>query len=101
MVFLHSHGVSAARAVRIYKTYGEQAIDRVRQNPYLLARDIPGVGFKTADEIAQRVGIPRDSILRALAGLEFVLSEAMGGGHCARPGDWWLAEAAKVWGLSR
>jgi exodeoxyribonuclease V alpha subunit len=100
MVFLHSHGVSTARAVRIYKTYGEQAIDRVRQNPYLLARDIPGIGFKTADEIAQKVGIPRDSILRASAGLEFVLSEATGEGHCALPRDILLREAEKVLGLS-
>src|SRR5688572_137305 len=100
MVFLHSHGVSTARAVRIYKTYGEQAIDRVRQNPYLLARDIPGIGFKTADEIAQKVGIPRDSMLRASAGLEFVLSEATGEGHCALPRDILLSEAEKVLGLS-
>jgi exodeoxyribonuclease V alpha subunit len=99
MVFLHSHGVSTARAVRIYKTYGENAIDRVRQNPYLLARDITGIGFKTADEIAQKVGIPRDSILRASAGLEFVLSEATGEGHCALPRDSLLAEAEKVLGL--
>jgi exodeoxyribonuclease V alpha subunit len=100
MVFLHSHGVSTARAVRIYKTYGENAIDRVRQNPYLLARDIAGIGFKTADEIAQKIGIPRDSILRASAGLEFVLSEATGEGHCALPRDLLLSEAEKVLGLS-
>jgi exodeoxyribonuclease V alpha subunit len=99
MVFLHSHGVSTARAVRIYKTYGEQAIERVRQNPYLLARDIPGIGFKTADEIAQKVGIPRDSMLRASAGLEFILSEGTGDGHCALPRDILLTQAAKVLGL--
>ncbi len=98
MIFLHSHGVSTARAVRIYKTYGDQAIDRVRQNPYLLARDIPGIGFKTADEIAQKVGIPRDSVLRASAGLEFVLSEATGEGHCALPRDILLRETEKVLG---
>ena len=96
MVFLHSHGVSTARAVRIYKTYGERAIERVRQNPYLLARDIPGIGFKTADEIAQKVGIPRDSIMRASAGLEYVLSEATADGHCALPREILLEEAEKV-----
>ena len=96
MVFLHSHGVSAARAVRIYKTYGERAIERVRQNPYLLARDIPGIGFKTADEIAQKVGIPRDSIMRASAGLEYVLSEATADGHCALPRELLLEQAEKV-----
>lgn len=99
MVFLHSHGVSTARAVRIYKTYGERAIDRVRQNPYLLARDIPGIGFKTADEIAQKVGIPRDSMLRACAGLEFVLSEATGEGHCALPRNILLEHAEKTLAL--
>jgi exodeoxyribonuclease V alpha subunit len=89
MVFLHSHGISTGRAVRIYKTYGEKAIERVRQNPYLLARDIPGIGFKSADQIAQKVGIPRDSVLRASAGLEHVLAEATGDGHCALPGCCW------------
>lgn len=85
MVFLHSNGVSTARAVRIYKTYGDQAIEKVRANPYVLARDIPGIGFKTADEIAQKAGIPRDSLLRAQAGLEHLLGEATGEGHCALP----------------
>jgi exodeoxyribonuclease V alpha subunit len=61
MLFLHSHGVSTGRAARIYKTYGEQAIDKVRENPYTLAKDIYGIGFATADQIAQSVGIPKDS----------------------------------------
>src|SRR5947207_5347600 len=73
MVFLHSNGVSTSRAVRIYKTYGENAIEEVRANPYSLARDIHGIGFKTADQIAQKIGIPHDSILRACAGLDHVL----------------------------
>lgn len=85
MIFLHSHGVSTSRAVRIYKLYGEQAIEKVRSNPYRLASDIPGIGFKTADQIAQRVGIPRDSIIRAEAGIAHVLGEALGQGHCALP----------------
>jgi exodeoxyribonuclease V alpha subunit len=85
MVFLHSHGVSTSRAARIYRTYGELAIEKVRSNPYLLAKDIHGIGFKTADEIAQRVGIPRDSIQRAKAGLAHVLIEAVNSGHCALP----------------
>jgi exodeoxyribonuclease V alpha subunit len=85
MVFLHSHGVSTSRAVRIYKTYGESAIEKVRSNPYLLAKDIHGIGFKTADQIAQRIGIPRDSIQRAKAGLTHVLLEAVESGHCALP----------------
>ena len=85
MVFLHSHGVGTSRAVRIYKTYGQEAIEKVRANPYLLARDIQGIGFKSADLIAQKLGIPFDSLARALAGLQHVLQEAAGQGHCALP----------------
>ena len=85
MLFLHSHGVSTSRAVRIFKTYGEQAIETVRNNPYVLAKDIYGIGFATADQIAQKVGIPRDSINRARAGIDHVLLEATSDGHCALP----------------
>ena len=59
--FLHSQGVSTARAVRIYKTYGDDAVEKVRANPYALAKDIHGIGFKTADQIAAKIGIPHDS----------------------------------------
>jgi len=83
MVFLQSHGVGTARAVRIYKTYGEDAIDRVRENPYRLALDIHGIGFKTADAIAAKLGIPPDSLIRAQAGVRHVLQEIAGEGHCA------------------
>ncbi len=83
MVFLQSHGVGTARAVRIYKTYGEEAIARVTENPYRLALDIHGIGFKTADAIAQRLGIPRDSLIRAQAGVRHVLQEIASQGHCA------------------
>src|SRR3989475_5473237 len=85
MLFLHSHGVSASRAVRIFKTYGEKAIEKVRSNPYMLAKDIYGIGFATADQIAQKVGIPRDSLNRARAGIDHVLLEATSDGHCALP----------------
>jgi exodeoxyribonuclease V alpha subunit len=85
MLFLHSHGVSTGRAVRIYKTYGEQAIDKVRQNPYTLAKDIYGIGFATADQIAHSVGIPKDSQNRARAGIDHVLLGATSEGHCALP----------------
>ena len=76
MVFLHSHGASASRAVRIYKTYGDRAIDTVRANPYQLARDIHGIGFKTADGIAGKLGIAADSPQRAAAGCAT---------HCIKP----------------
>ena len=91
MVFLHSHGVSSSRAYRIFKTYGEQAIERVQADPYCLARDIRGIGFQTADEIAARVGVAPQSDLRARAGVEFTLQELTRDGHCAYP----RAELAK------
>jgi len=96
MVFLHSQGVSTSRAVRIYKTYGEKAIEQVRSDPYTLARDIHGIGFATADRIAQNIGIPHDSILRACAGLDHVLLEATNDGHCALPLDLLKEEAGKL-----
>ena len=96
MVFLHSNGVSTSRAVRIYKTYGDEAVEKVRANPYLLARDISGIGFKTADDIARKLGIPEDSILRARAGLSHTLSAAGGNGHCALPKDVLLKNAAEL-----
>jgi exodeoxyribonuclease V alpha subunit len=96
MVFLHSQGVSSSRAVRIYKTYGENAIAEVRANPYSLASDIPGIGFRTADQIAQKIGIPHDSVLRACAGLRHVLLEATSHGHCALPVAFLKAETGKL-----
>ncbi len=96
MVFLHSHGVSTGRAVRIYKLYGEQAIEKVRENPYRLAKDIVGIGFQTADKIAQKLGIPADSILRACAGVEHLLGQAAGEGHCALPRPLIMEEAPKL-----
>ena len=99
MVFLHSQGVSTSRAVRIYKTYGESAIERVRADPYTLARDIHGIGFATADRIAQKLGIPHDSLLRAGAGLDHVLLEATGDGHCALPLELLKEEAGKLLGV--
>src|SRR5207247_7379450 len=95
-VFLHSHGVSTSSAVRIYKTYGESAIERLRSNPYLLAREIHGIGFKSADQIAQRLGIAHDSLVRACAGLLHVLLEATGEGHCALPVSTLKEEASKL-----
>ncbi len=96
MVFLHSNGVSTSRAVRIYKTYGEDAIEKVRSDPYRLAKDIHGIGFKTADQIAQKIGIPVDSLIRACAGLNHVLLEATGEGHCALPVELLQDEAGKL-----
>jgi len=85
MVFLTSHGVGTARAVRIYKTYGANAIDKVRANPYQLAHDIHGIGFQTADQIAKRLGVDPQSEIRAQAGLAWVLQDLSTQGHCAFP----------------
>ncbi|MBT3358553.1 MAG: ATP-dependent RecD-like DNA helicase [Rhodospirillales bacterium] len=85
MVFLHSHGVGTARAVRIYKTYGNDAIQVMSENPYRLARDIRGIGFRTADAIAIKLGIEKSAMIRIRAGISYALSEAMGEGYCGLP----------------
>lgn len=85
MVFLHSHGVGTARAVRIFKTYGADAVQVMTENPYRLARDIRGIGFKTADAIAMRLGIEKTAMIRVRAGISYALSEAMDEGHCGLP----------------
>jgi exodeoxyribonuclease V alpha subunit len=99
MVFLHSYGVGTARAVRIYKTYGDDAIGTVRANPYRLAHDIRGIGFKTADEIAERLGIEKNSPLRARAGVAYVLMELTGEGHCAFPEDQLVKKTSELLGI--
>ncbi|MEB3220979.1 MAG: ATP-dependent RecD-like DNA helicase [Candidatus Sericytochromatia bacterium] len=96
MVFLHGHGVSTSRAVRIFKTYGQEAVAVVEQDPYRLARDIRGIGFLTADRIAQRVGIAPDSPLRARAGVAHALAEASTEGHCGLPHAALLEAAVKL-----
>jgi exodeoxyribonuclease V alpha subunit len=85
MVFLHSHGVGTARAVRIYKTYGADAVQVMTENPYRLARDIRGIGFKTADAIAMKLGIEKTAMIRVRAGISYALTEAMDEGHCGLP----------------
>jgi exodeoxyribonuclease V alpha subunit len=87
MVFLHSKGVGTARAVRIYKTYGVDAVQVMTENPYRLARDIRGIGFKTADAIAMKLGIEKTAIIRVRAGISYALTEAMDEGHCGLPVD--------------
>src|SRR4051794_37142157 len=87
MVFLHSHGVGTARAVRIFKTYGADALQVLSENPYRLARDIRGIGFKTADAIAMRLGIDKAAMVRVRAGISYALTEAMDEGHCGLPRD--------------
>ena len=96
MVFLHSHKVSTSRAFRIFKAYGNEAIEKVRQDPYSLARDIQGIGFKTADVIAESVGISKQSDLRARAGIEYSLLKLTEEGHCGYGRDELVAMAVKL-----
>ncbi len=99
MVFLQGVGVSTSLGVRIYKAYRDQAIEVVRREPYRLAGDVWGVGFKTADQIAQRLGIPHDSPERVKAGLQFALSQASEDGHCYLPEGELLARATGLLGV--
>ncbi len=96
MVFLQGVEVSTSLAVRIYKAYRDDAIEVVRREPYRLAADVWGVGFKTADTIAQRLGIPHDSPERVKAGLQFALSQASEDGHCYLPEAELVARATEL-----
>ncbi len=78
MIFLHANGVSTSRAVRIYKTYGADAIQVILDNPYQLARDIRGIGFKSADLIAAKLGIDRTAVIRTRAGILYALTSICG-----------------------
>jgi exodeoxyribonuclease V alpha subunit len=93
MVFLQSHGISTSKSVRIFKTYGQDAISQVSSNPYQLAKDIHGIGFKSADTIASHLGISKTSMMRARAGVNHVLLERVGGGHCAYPEEDLIVES--------
>lgn len=85
MIFLQTNGVTPTYAQKIYKTYGDKSIEKVQENPYCLARDIRGIGFKTADMIAQTMGIDKESPRRIEAGIEHVLTEFSGDGHVCYP----------------
>ena len=99
MVFLQGVGVSTSLAVRIYKTYRDEAIQVVQSEPYRLAADVWGIGFKTADQLAQRLGIPHDSPQRVKAGLQFALSQASEDGHCYLPETELVAKATELLGV--
>lgn len=96
MIFLQSHGVGTTRATRIFKTYGEDAIAIVSKNPYQLAKDIRGIGFVSADIIAGNLGIAKDSLIRARAGLSHILLEATSSGHCALPQETLIQNTQKL-----
>ncbi|MBF0336528.1 MAG: ATP-dependent RecD-like DNA helicase [Nitrospirae bacterium] len=96
MMFLQGHGVSATYATKIFKQYGGSAIKRVRDNPYQLATDIHGIGFITADKIAQKLGFSKDSELRAAAGILYVLYELSNDGHVYYPYELLMAHCGNV-----
>ena len=99
MVFLQAHGIATAHAIRIYKTYGDEAIDRVQEDPFRLASEVFGIGFKTADQIAERLGMPHDSPRRLEAGALYLLSQASTRGHLFLPQDQLLTDAAELLGV--
>jgi len=96
MLFLQSHEVESGLAARIYKQYGADAINVIRDDPYRLAKDIRGVGFKTADALARKLGLPEQSPQRHAAGLKYVLSQASDDGHVYLPRPELLARAAEA-----
>ncbi len=96
MLFLQTVEVSTSIAVRIYKKYGDASISVVKNQPYRLAADVWGIGFLTADRIAQSVGIPHDSPERVKAGLQYALSQATDQGHCYLPEERLIADAVKL-----
>ena len=99
MLFLHQHGISSSRALRIYKTYGEEAQAVLKENPYRLAQDIRGIGFKTADDIAYQLGVAEDAPERIRAGILHVLETAAGNGHCCFPESEVVTKASELLGV--
>ncbi|MDE0141340.1 MAG: AAA family ATPase [Caldilineaceae bacterium] len=96
MIFLRGHGVSAGLAAKIYKRYGDSAIETVQRNPYRLSEDIFGIGFLTADRIGRALGIAKDAPQRIAAGVEFVLNRARDEGHVYLPGGELIEKAVKL-----
>lgn len=100
MVFLQKYDVSPAFAQKIFKAYGAQTLAQIQENPYLLARDIRGIGFKTADSIAEKLGFPKDSTQRLDAAVEHLLLELADSGHTRYPCNELCEEAEKLLGCS-
>jgi len=100
MLFLHSYGVSTNLAIKVFKQYGDEALQVVQSDPYRLATDIYGVGFKTADRIAQALGLPADHPSRLEAGVVYGLNQASDDGHVFMPGQELMERAASLLDLS-
>ena len=96
MMFLQEHGVSTAYAAKIYKQYGNDSISTVKENPYKLADDIWGIGFKTADQIAEKLGFEKNSFVRLRSGIMYTLSELGNAGHVYAERDQLLKTACRL-----
>ncbi|TDU70859.1 exodeoxyribonuclease V alpha subunit [Prosthecobacter fusiformis] len=96
MLFLHQNGISSSRALRIHKTYGDEALSVLTTNPYRLAQDIHGIGFKTADGIAHQMGVAKDAPERIRAGILHGLETAAASGHCCLPEEALMAQTAQL-----
>ncbi len=96
MVFLQGLGISAAYASRVYKVLGVGAIEAIKANPYCLAAEVRGIGFKKADEIARNMGFPHDAPERVRAGVAYVLGELAGAGHVCFPSEGLVRKASEL-----
>ncbi len=101
MVFLQQYGISVNYGIKIYKKYGNNTINILKENPYKLSEDIIGIGFKTADTIAEKMGINKESPYRVEAGIKYIIMEFAGNGHCYVPKDELIAKAEKMLGVDR
>ncbi len=101
MLFLQSHGVSTSHGAKIYKTYGNESLEVVRENPYRLADDIWGIGFRTADTIAQKLGFDAHSIQRCRSGILYILNQLSNEGHCFATRSQLIEETIKALSLDR
>lgn len=96
LVLLAEHGIASGRAVRIYRTYGHESIAKIKENPYQLADDVRGIGFKTADALAAKLGIDRNSPYRARAAVRYTLQDLAAQGHCGYPESAVIEHATKL-----
>lgn len=101
ILFLTEHGITSGRAIRTYRTYGHESIAKIKENPYKLADDIRGIGFKTADELASKLGIDPNSVYRARAAVRYTLQDLAGQGHCGYPEPGVVEHAIKLVGIEQ
>lgn len=96
MVFLHQNGLSANKAKRVYEVYGGKAVSKIRENPYILCQDVWGIGFSVADEVAQKMGVSKESDFRLRAAIRHIVDQANGEGSCGIPVSMALKKAGEL-----